>query len=528
MTTRELHYDDCLDILPNLADESVDLIYLDPPFKSDANYNMLFGGNKGDDAAQLRAFADTWYWRPDHEDIYLALIQRGGSIGKMIEALRTILGHCGMLAYLMFMTERLVAMKRVMKPTASIYLHCDPSASHYLKIVMDGVFGANMFLNEVVWRRTSSHSDAKTMGSVHDIIFHYSITDKFKWNKQYQPYEKAYEEKRFKHHDADGRRWMDGDLSAKGLSGGGYYYEYKGCASLWRVPEERMKDLDKENKLYFTSKGGIRIKRYLDELKGVLISDLWTDIMPINSRANERLGYPTQKPLALLERIIKASSDAGDVVLDPFCGCGTAVDAAEALGRQWIGIDVSCLSINLIKERMENVHGKAVSDQITVAGVPRDVAAAQMLFRKNPFEFERWAVGLIRGRPNDKQVGDKGSDGELIFPSGGSRPQRGIISVKGGKTINPAMVRDLAGSLDAHNANMGVLITLTPPTQGMINAANGFGQWTDSFTQAKWPKVQIITIDDLLESKTPNMPTQLSPYIKATLTHTASKQETLL
>jgi hypothetical protein len=321
---------------------------------------------------------------------------------------------------------------------------------------------------------------------MHDIVFRYTKTDKFQFNVQYEPY----------------GDWIKKD----------YKYIDEETGKRWR---------------WHTVKGK-RYKVFLDDPdKGVKLNDVW-NLPYLGSTAKERLGYPTQKPLALLERIIKASSDAGDVVLDPFCGCGTTVDAAEALGRQWIGIDVSCLSINLIKERMENVHGKAVSDQITVAGVPRDVAAAQMLFRKNPFEFERWAVGLIRGRPNDKQVGDKGSDGELIFPSGGSRPQRGIISVKGGKTINPAMVRDLAGSLDAHNADMGVLITLTPPTQGMINAANGFGQWTDSFTQAKWPKVQIITIGDLLESKTPNLPTQLSPYIKATHTHTASKQEALL
>jgi site-specific DNA-methyltransferase (adenine-specific) len=297
MTTRELHYGDCLDILPNLADESVDLIYLDPPFKSDANYNMLFGGNKGDDAAQLRAFADTWYWRPDHEDIYLALIQRGGSIGKMIEALRTILGNCGMLAYLMFMTERLIAMKRVMKPTASIYLHCDPSASHYLKIVMDGVFGANMFRNEVVWHYRRWTAGNKHFQRMHDIVFRYTKTDKFQFNVQYEPY----------------GDWIKKD----------YKYIDEETGKRWR---------------WHTVKGK-RYKVFLDDPdKGVKLNDVW-NLPYLGSTAKERLGYPTQKPLALLERIIKASSDAGDVVLDPFCGCGTTVDAAEALGRQWIGIE---------------------------------------------------------------------------------------------------------------------------------------------------------------------------------------------
>ena len=524
-----LHYGDCLDILQRMDAESVDLIYLDPPFNSKTNYNMLFGSETGEDQAQVKVFEDIWYWHARHEEVYNGLMARGGTLGNTTEALMVILGRCGMMAYLLFMMERLFQMKRVLKKTSSIYLHCDPTASHYLKIVMDAVFGANMFRNEVIWKRTTSHNDAGRMGAVHDVILFFTASDTHTWNKQFMPYDEQYVKERFKHTDADGRKWMDGDLTAKGLSGGGYEYAYKGKQSLWRVPQERMKELDRENRLYFTARGGIRIKRYLDEMKGVPLSDVWIDIRPINSQAKERLGYPTQKPLALLKRIIRASSNEGDVVLDPFCGCGTSVDAAEALGRRWIGIDISTLAIDVILERLSNVHGTAILDWIDVTGRPRDVPGAKKLFTRNPFEFERWAVGVLRGRPNDKQRGDGGSDGTLRFPSQNKNwPNRGIISVKGGANVNPGMVRDLHGTVEKNRAVMGVLVTLTPPTKGMMQTANEYGLWEDEFTKATFPKIQIITIAELLEGNLPAMPTRLSPYIKAEYSHADTRQEELL
>lgn len=524
-----LHYGDCLDILRGMEAECVDLIYLDPPFNSKVNYNMLFGTEKGEDQAQVSAFSDTWYWRPDHEDLYDSFLARGGTLGRTTEALIMILGRCGMLAYLLFMMERLIELKRVLKKTGSIYLHCDPTASHYLKIIMDAVFGANMFRNEVIWKRTTSHNDAGTMGSIHDVIFFFTTSQKNTWNQQCLPYDKAYIRQRFTNSDPDGRLWMDGDITAKGLSGGGYEYEYRGKHSLWRVPLERMKELDKQNRLYFTSRGGIRIKRYLDEMKGVPLNDVWTDIQPINSQARERLGYPTQKPLALLERIVKASSNEGDVVLDPFCGCGTTIDAAQALGRRWIGIDVSTLAINVVLERLMDVHGEGIINSVDIHGSPRDVPGAQTLFNRNPFEFERWAVGLLRGRPNDRQVGDGGSDGTLRFPGPNrDRPQRGIISVKGGKSVNPGMVRDLHGTVEKDRAQMGVLVTLAEPTKGMVETANTYGLWEDEFTKAKFPKIQIITIEELLAGTMPKMPTPLSPYVKAEYSHADTRQSELL
>ena len=389
-----LHYGDCLDILQRMEAESVDLIYLDPPFNSKTNYNMLFGSEKGEDQAQVRAFVDTWYWRADHEDVYNGLMARGGTLGNTTEALMVILGRCGMMVYLLFMMERLIQMKRVLKKTGSIYLHCDPTASHYLKIVMDAVFGANMFRNEVIWCYRKWSISGKSFAKNHDIILFYSKTNKHTFDIQYL------------------------DLSP---------------ATIKRHGE--MKQLNK-------FKDGKRINLDTDKnekSKGTPMFDWW-EVSIVNPNAKERLGYPTQKPLALLKRIIRASSNEGDVVLDPFCGCGTSVDAAEALGRRWIGIDISTLAIDVILERLSNVHGTAILDWIDVTGRPRDVPGAKKLFARNPFEFERWAVGVLRGRPNDKQRGD-GADGTLRFPSQNKNRPNQHYFVKGGVTVTPYAYR---------------------------------------------------------------------------------------
>ena len=255
------------------------------------------------------------------------------------------------------MAVRLLEMRRVLRPTGSIYLHCDPTASHYIKAVMDAIFGWKNFRSEIIWKRTSGHSDSKTLGSVHDTILYYTKEDKFTYNQQHIQYDKDYVMQRYKHKDPDGRRWMDDNLTAKGLSGGGYEYEYKGRRSIWRVSPEKMKELDTDNRLYFTSKGGIRIKRYLDEMRGLPINDVWIDISPINSRAKERIGYPTQKPSSLYERMIKASSNEGDIVLDPFAGCATTLVAAEKLKRQWIGMDIWERAHEVVVERLRSEVG---------------------------------------------------------------------------------------------------------------------------------------------------------------------------
>ena len=328
--------------------ESVDLIYLDPPFNSNSNYAAPIGSE-----AAGAEFKDTWTLS-DIDIAWLDLIEtRHAALNRVIQSAMTKSDK----SYLVYMAVRLLELHRILKTTGSIYLHCDPTMSHYLKLVMDAIFGKDNFRNEIIWKRTTAHSDSKTLGAVHDVILHYTQTDTFTRNKLYMPYSEDYIKQRYKHLDEDGRRWMDGDLTAKGLAGGGYDYEYKGVRSLWRVPIERMSQLDQNNSLHFTRRGGIRVKRYLDQAKGVPLQSVWTDIVPINSQAKERTGYPTQKPLKLLDRIIKASSNPDNIVFDPFCGCATTLVAADRLERQWIGIDISSKAADLVIDRIKKDQG---------------------------------------------------------------------------------------------------------------------------------------------------------------------------
>lgn len=343
----KLYFGDNLDILrKEIHDESVDLIYLDPPFNSKATYNVLFAEPNGSrSSAQIMAFDDTWHWGEESEETYSDLVTIGPrKVSLVIEAMRNFLGQNDMMAYLVMMAARLVELHRVLKPTGGIYLHCDPTASHYLKLVMDSIWGVKNFVNEIVWKRTSAHSDSSACGRAHDILMLYAKNNsRFTWNRLFQSYDQAYIDSHYRFVDESGRRYRTGDLTATGLSGGGYEYEWKGVRKIWRCPPEKMAELDQAGRVRYTRTGTAEYVRYLDEMPGIPLQDLWTDIPPINSQATERLGYPTQKPEALLERIILASSNEGDVVLDPFCGCGTTIAVAEGLNRRWIGIDITTL-----------------------------------------------------------------------------------------------------------------------------------------------------------------------------------------
>ena len=370
---------DNLDILRGLNSDSVDLIYLDPPFNSNRDYAAPVGSK-----AAGAAFKDTWTLS-DLDVAWMGLIaDEHPAIYRTIEAAGHTHGK-GMQSYLCMMAVRLLEMRRVLKDTGSIYLHCDPTASHYLKLLMDAVFGATQFQNEITWQRTTAHNDSVRYGRNSDTILFYSNRDRWTWNIQYQPHDDAYRA-RFRHRDPDGRAWADDNLTAKGLSGGGYEYEYKGVTSLWRVPLKRMQELDNEGRLHFTSRGGIRFKRYLDEVKGRPLQAVWTDINAINSQAKERLSYPTQKPLALLERIVEASSNPGDMVLDPFAGCATACVAAEKLGRQWVGIDLSSKAVELVNLRLQDYMGDLFHNRLVTArtDIPkRTDIDAPIHYRKN-------------------------------------------------------------------------------------------------------------------------------------------------
>lgn len=546
-----LYYGDNLNILrENIKDESVDLIYLDPPFNSNRNYNVLFKNESGtESASQITAFEDTWHWNQQAEQTYHELINEPDQVGRMIEAFRSFIGQNQMMAYLVMMAVRLKELHRVLKPTGSLYLHCDPTASHYLKILLDTIFGAT-FKNEITWKRTSAHNDSGRYGANTDIIFFYTKSEKFTFNQIFRPYDEEYKA-RFRNSDPDGRRWTDDNLSAKGLSGGGYNYEYKGIEGFWRCPPETMERLDSENRLHFTNKGGIRLKRYLDELKGVPAQALWDDIPPINSQAKETLGYPTQKPVALLERIIQASSNEGDVILDPFCGCGTSIAAAQKLGRQWIGIDITHLSVGLMKYRLRHQFGilpftgklqfmpSGVSGEIStgkrgesglievqaykVVGQPEDLEGARELADKDKYGFQWWILPLIgakafgseAGKKEGKKGADGGIDGMIVFTDDNSgKAKKVIVSVKGGG-VNVSQIRDLGHVVEREKAAIGIFLTLEKPTKPMIEEAVGKGFYHSDGWNKDYPRIQILTVEEVLAGKQPNLPPSIDTFKQA-------------
>jgi DNA modification methylase len=539
MAVNKLFYGDNLDVLrEHVATTSVDLVYLDPPFNSNRGYNVIFAHHDTtsatDDRAQIQAFDDTWRWTPVTGDQFASYVGGGlpNEVANALTAFRTLLGENDAMAYLVNMAPRLVEMHRVLKSTGSLYLHCDPTMSHYLKVLLDAIFGAANFRNEIVWQRTAVKGDARVrLGRIHDVILCYGEPDAT-FRRTSTTHSEAYV-LRFKFDDGDGRGpYSDAPLDSPNPRPN-LTYDYKGNpppANGWRVSREEMERLDADNRLIFPKKPGARIRRknYLSEQEGVPLGDVWTDIPPLNSQAAERLGYPTQKPLALLDRIIGASSNEGDVVLDPFCGCGTTVDAAQRLGRHWLGIDVTYLAIDLIEKRLLHTYGESITGTYDVRGIPRDKAAALALFSRSPFDFERWAVSLVGGQPNQKQVGDKGIDGVARFPlDARGAVGRVLVSVKGGRQLNPSMVRDLGGTVATQKAEMGVLITNTPPTRGMTDEANHAGSYQHPHYEQSFPRIQIITVDELLTGKRPKMPPTLLPYIQAQRAKTVHDQSSL-
>jgi len=511
-----LIYGDNLDVLRrHIADESVDLVYLDPPFNSNASYNVLFGGKgAGKAAAQVRAFEDTWHWDEAAALVFQDTVQAGGGASAALRAFKELVGTGDMLAYLAMMAPRLVELRRVLKPTGSIYLHCDPTASHYLKVLMDAVFGPTSYRNEIIWKRSSAHSDARTkLGDVTDTILFYARGDGTIWNPPRRPLSEANVASKYAAVDEAGRRFTTRDLrSPSPRPNLTYdYRDYKPHPNGYSISREKMEQYDREGRLHFPSNpdGRIRLKIYLDESAGQPLQNLWDDIPPINSRATERLGYPTQKPLALLERIIQASSNPGDVVLDPFCGCGTTVHAAQQLGRKWIGIDVTHLAIGLMRTRLRDAFGAAA--EFKVYGEPTTLDGAAELAASEPYQFQFWALGLIGARPDardERRGADKGIDGRLFFhDEGPSGPTKSvIISIKAGQNIHSNMVDELRGVVRKEGATMGVLITMKDPTRPMReNAADG------EFYRSPWdgrdyPRIQLLTVAELLDGRGIQMP----------------------
>jgi DNA modification methylase len=509
----KLYYGDNLEVLKlYVKDESVDLVYLDPPFNSRQDYNVLFAEKDGtQSSSQIRAFEDTWEWNTDAMRAYEEIVEQGGRVADTIRAFKTFLFNTDMMAYLAMMAPRLVELRRVLKETGSIYLHCDPTASHYLKILMDAVFGPRFFVNEITWKRTTAHADAKqgrkAFGNVSDILLFYSKSGDYEFNYQHQPYTDEYL-KKYGFTDSDGRRYrLDNLTGPGGAAKGNPSYEVMGVTRYWRYSRERMAQLVKEGRVVQTKPGSVpQYKRYLDEMPGNPLQNIWDDIFPINSQAQERLGYPTQKPEALLERIIKASSNEGDLVLDPFCGCGTTVQVAQRLNRRWIGIDITHLAIGLIKKRLSDAFGPEIKSTYEVIGEPTDYSGAAQLAEEDKYQFQWWALGQVGARPTDQKKGaDRGIDGRLYFHDDESGKSKQIIfSVKGGH-ITASQVRDLAGVLTREKAEIGVFITFDEPTKPMTKEAADAGLYKSS-DGSTYPRLQILTIQQILDGEQPNYP----------------------
>jgi len=540
----KLYFGDNLNILREFSDEMVDLVYLDPPFNSQATYNVLFGEKNGSQSeAQIMAFEDTWHWGEEPRAVYDELVTASDRPSDLIEALFKFLGGNDMMAYLVMMTMRLKQLHRVLRSTGSIFLHCDPTASHYLKLIMDAIFDPRNFRNEIVWERTGSKSHmAKRFPNSHDILLFYAKSDQAKFNVGYGSYDENYLQTHYNQVEpSTGRRYRLDNLTNPNKNRPHLTYEFppgSGTIRVWRWTQDRMMRAWNEGRVVITKEGGVaQYKRYLDEQHGTPCKTVWTDIRPINSQAKERLGYPTQKPEALLERIIKAGSDKGDLVLDPFCGCGTTIAVAERLKRRWIGIDITYLAITLIQKRLESAFPEeeaqvqdtdrhktlTITHRLAyeIIGDPRDLTSARALAEKDRHEFERWALGKIgAASAQDKKKGaDRGIDGRLKFLDLNNKSHTVIVQVKSGK-VTVSQIRDLIGVLKREGADMGVFLTLFSPTRDMKTEAlsQGYHIPLDAHghpdSPRKVPAVQILTIEDLLGGSSVRLPASVQTTFK--------------
>ncbi|MEP7354303.1 MAG: DNA methyltransferase [Acidobacteriota bacterium] len=507
-----LFYGDNLQVMREaLKDASVDLIYLDPPFNSKRDYNLLFKTPKGHKSdAQITAFYDSWHWGEQAEREFDELLhQPNTDVAQIMRALRGFLGENDMMAYLTMMANRLLELYRVLKTTGSLYLHCDPTASHYLKIVLDGVFGKQGFENEIIWKRTTTHSDSKTWSRVADTIFFYTKSDVFTWNTPREEHSEDYLASKYRHDDNDGRGVYRLDNMTSPNPRPNMMYVWKGFPfpeKGWRYEPETMAKLDEEGRIWYPriDTGDLditkrpQLKRYLNEGEGGgVMGTVWTDISPINSQAQERLGYPTQKPLALLERIIAAGSKEDDVVLDPFCGCGTAVHAAQKLNRQWVGIDITHLAISLIEKRLKTAFGTHC--KFDVLGTPQDLEAARDLAERNKYQYQWWAVSLVDAQPYQgrKKGPDGGVDGIKFFRDLDRKEVRKIVVSVKGSGLKADDVRALNHVREREGAEIALFISLEKPTAGMLRDAAAAGLYT-SYNDQKFPRVQLLTIENLL------------------------------
>lgn len=517
-----LFYGDNLTIMKDMPSNSVDLIYLDPPFNSQRTYNLIYKQLTGLPVPeQEEAFCDAWMMDPEKEETARTMsvgLQQYGVDDDVVQfwnawikALRKT--EPRLLAYLIYMTFRLFEMRRILKPTGSIYLHCDPAASHYIKVMMDAVFNHTNFQNEIIWKRTSAHSSAKRCGPVHDTLLFYTKTDHYTWNAQYMPYDQTYLDEFYTHVDGKGRRWRRSDLTGAGTRKGETGKPWRGIdvtakGRHWAYPPSQLEIMDKAGKIHWPAKAGgmPMLRRFVDDGPGVPLQDVWNDVRPIHNLGAERLGYPTQKPLPLLDRIIRASSNPGDVVFDPFCGCGTAVYAAHLNNRRWIGCDIAILSVRIVRDVLAKRYGLLEGEHYQIDGVPLSVEAAADLFARDERQFQHWVVELAGGFCNNKYTGDQGIDGRIYFETKtGLRNM--VISVKGGEHLTPAFVRELRGVLERDETEMAGFICLHKATKGMNDEASKAGMFT--YEGTRYPRLQIRTVEDLLAGRMFDTPSRV-------------------
>jgi DNA modification methylase len=505
-----LYYGDNLSIMRDkMPSASVDLIYLDPPFNSKQNYNLMYRTMTGKPVPeQVDAFCDTWEMSPEKEKIAKTmpvLMREKGVEDYYVEfwrywllALRNT--QPALLAYLVYMVERLLYMKTILKPHGSIYLHCDSTASHYIKVMMDGIFGHQNFRNEIVWQRTSSHNDSRKWAHVHDTILFYAGKG-FTWNPVFLPHGKNYVNKFYRFKDKHGVYRLHEIIRTASMGPRpNLVYAYKGYTPEWgwRMIKPKVEALDKAGRITWSGTGRPYLKRYLHEQEGTPVSSMIVDIPPLSHQSEERLGYPTQKPIALLKRIIQASSNEGDWVFDPFCGCGTTIYAAHETDRKWIGCDIAILAINLIREMLSERYRLSEGTHYIVAGIPVAVDHAKELFNSSPSQFQNWAVERVGGFPTNMKSGDRGIDGRLYFETRHTLKSM-VLQVKGGH-VRPTDIRDLRGVLERENdAEMAGFVSLEEPTKAMLEEASRAGMY--DYQGKPYRRIQLLTIREILEEK---------------------------
>ena len=522
----KLFYGDNLDVMRKfIRDETVDLCYIDPPFNSKRNYNQIYNNIGTEDRAQAQAFTDTWTWDDHANQCYEEILSNKNGVQTqqsiaLINGLEKVLGKGSLFAYLVSMTVRIAEIHRVLKSTGSFYLHCDPTASHYLKLCCDAILVPNGgdFKSQIIWRRKGGSALAGMRGfsTATDIIFYYTKSDDYIFNTVYMPVDAEYVEEQFTKMDEDGRRFQATVMRSPNPRPN-LMYDYKGYKmppNGWAVSRERMEQLDKEGQLYFPSDKSKQIYRkiYLDKYAGQPANNLWYDIKTLKGKSQELLGYPTQKPEALLERIINASSNEGDVVLDAFCGCGTTVAVADRLKRQWIGMDITYQSIALILKRLKDHGGQEAIDNVELHGVPKDIESVDALIHKKDDrvrkEVEKWAVLTYsdnRAVINEKKGSDGGIDGIAYTRKSKEEVLPIILSVKTGKTPNVRDIRDLFAVVESEKAACGILITRYDPTAPMTTFAKQQAKFKPEMFQP-FDKLQIVTIQQILDGTRMTLP----------------------